>query len=275
MKRNVTIEMITAKRAKELLANLVDEQRKMRMSYVNVLSREILANNFRLSNDAIVIVGGKLVNGQHRLSAVAQTGRPCPFIILETEDQDIYQIIDCGIKRSMGDVYKGMGFDNVHQLAAVVRMIVAYESKSISWTRTEGRKLGDPMSGILRGDQVAYLEANHDQLLAQLHEVWGFWKRDGRPILGYTVGTTFIHLADKVHVEVRPFLFSIYDGSPVGFAKLFRQKIELDILRSRVQPRMRPETLLAYLIKAWNLESRKSTLKKLNADETGFPVLGA
>src|ERR1017187_1807933 len=104
MNAKLTIEKVTPKRATELLSNLFEGQRNQRDGYIDSLALEMKEGRWRLSCDAILLVKGRLANGQHRLCAVIKSNVSCPFIVMETNDDELYKVIDAGQKRTIGDV---------------------------------------------------------------------------------------------------------------------------------------------------------------------------
>lgn len=101
------------------------EQRAMRKGHVSVLVSDMNAGRFRLSPDAIVLIGGKLANGQHRLQAVAESGKAQQFLVMETNDPELYKVIDAGLKRSAGDALIGNMFSKV--MPSIARWVIAYD----------------------------------------------------------------------------------------------------------------------------------------------------
>lgn len=162
MKTNATIsiEEITPKQAKELLTKLYHQQRSLRGSWVNRLVGEIRTGNFKLSCDALVIVDGMLLNGQHRMNAVVQSEIPCPFLVLRSDDPQIYQIIDAGIKRTISDVITGE-YRSIISGAAV--WIMQYENNAISInSRNGGAKAWNRV--ILRSKLIQFIDNNRNEL---------------------------------------------------------------------------------------------------------------
>lgn len=96
--------LMTPDHAKKLLeTNTIN--RKLRPGWVNYLVDQIHTGQWYLNTDAIgVSASGKLVNGQHRLSAIAQSGRAVPVLLATGIPDDAFLITDTGIKRSTADI---------------------------------------------------------------------------------------------------------------------------------------------------------------------------
>ena len=83
MNAKLSIEKITPQRAAILLENLLEDQRNQRSNYIENLASDMKMGLWRLSCDAILLVKGRLANGQHRMMAVVKSNTPQPFVIME------------------------------------------------------------------------------------------------------------------------------------------------------------------------------------------------
>lgn len=98
----VCIELVTPEKASNYLAQNFDENRTKSKLWVKELVKEMKNDLFRLSVDAIGFdVNGRLINGQHRLTAVIESGRPQQFIVARNLQPETAQLIDVGKKRTM------------------------------------------------------------------------------------------------------------------------------------------------------------------------------
>lgn len=102
--------------------------RNVRRAVVDSYARDIEAGRWRLNGETIKFgPGGVLLDGQHRLSAVAQTGTTVQMVIVRDLSNDVMATVDTGAKRSYGDALKLAGEDNTSTLAAVIRRAVMWE----------------------------------------------------------------------------------------------------------------------------------------------------
>ena len=128
MKTNCTIEIkkITPEIASDWLAEKWGEQRNIRSGHVNRLAADMTAGRFVVSCDAILRIRGRLANGQHRLCAVVQSGKPQWFIVMESNDEDLYKVIDSGLRRTVSDGLRGIQF--CKSIPPIARWVQAYNS---------------------------------------------------------------------------------------------------------------------------------------------------
>jgi len=134
MKTNVTAEIvkITPEIATEWLAERWGEQRTVRMAHVNRLASDMNSGRFKISPDAILRIKGKLANGQHRLNAVVKAGKAQCFLVMESNDQELYKVIDAGLKRSVSDGLLGIPY--ACKIPPIARWVQVYHSGRLAPT---------------------------------------------------------------------------------------------------------------------------------------------
>ena len=91
------IVVIGKKEAERLLANNSDYNRDEKQKYIDKYSNDMSNGEFMLSPDAITIdTEGHLINGQHRLLAVVDSGIPQPFVVMYNVPPETKDIINNG-----------------------------------------------------------------------------------------------------------------------------------------------------------------------------------
>ncbi len=111
------IRLVTPVLAEELLRGNTGN-RVIRKQRVAMWSRIIRDNRWMLNNDTLVMTSdGRLLNGQHRLLAIVDSGIAVPMQILWNADPRSYDTMDRGVKRSVADALRARGFTNVVALA--------------------------------------------------------------------------------------------------------------------------------------------------------------
>jgi len=79
--------------------------RKARHHYVNELAEAIKRGEWKCSpHGAIVSKDLRLLDGQHRLMAIKKSGCSVPMVVWSGVDDDVFDCIDHGIKRTTADV---------------------------------------------------------------------------------------------------------------------------------------------------------------------------
>lgn len=123
--------MVDAQRARELLGATTFKNRGVNASRVAQYARSMRDGRWRVTGEPLMMSPQGLINGQHRLLAIIETGMCFPMLVVTHADTDVYKVIDTGGTRSAGDLlsqYTG----NYSAAAAVVRVVMLMERRSIS-----------------------------------------------------------------------------------------------------------------------------------------------
>ena len=116
------MEVFTPAVAKAILETQNGGNRPIRKRTVDFLASEMTLGEWQpASADAICFdPQGNLINGQHRLSAVVQSGVTVSMLVGRNIPEEAFQVIDRGTKRSTGDDLHKIGATNYNQIAAFV-----------------------------------------------------------------------------------------------------------------------------------------------------------
>lgn len=96
-------ETITPEAAREYLKANYDN-RAVRGSWVEELVGKIQRNQWEFTHQGIAFdVTGRLVDGQHRLMAIARAGIPCDVLVTRNLSDSVFRYIDAGKIRSLAD----------------------------------------------------------------------------------------------------------------------------------------------------------------------------
>lgn len=97
--------------------------RKIRDGHVDWLASQIREDNWKLNGESIKFDGeGYLLDGQHRLHAVDQAGKPIKSLVVVGIDPVSRHTVDTGAHRSAADVLQMHGFDHAYVLAPALRV---------------------------------------------------------------------------------------------------------------------------------------------------------
>lgn len=267
MSATVSIERITAKEAEGYLINQVDEQRKMRDTYTDRLVRDMAQDRWLLSPDAIVFVKGMLANGQHRLKAVVVSGNAQDFIVLRTDDQRIFGIMDRGIGRTLGDLIASWGYKNANASAACVFRACSYSTGARC-----GRHGGSYYPSI--GDLITYAKkhiVNIDEWTVKACSLYNVHR-----LLAPSMPVTLCHIGDLAGhaVEADKWLSALYTGEPTKNSAFdFRGRLIEDMSSKLKMP---GSMRWAYMIKSFNAFVKGERIKKftLKEDEAYPSIIG-
>ena len=104
--------------------------RRLRRATVARYAATMAAGNWLPSTEAIVIgTSGRLLNGQHRLSAIIESGVTVELLIIAGVPDETFKVIDRGVPRSASDALK---IDKRLAEAAVAIIRHAFGEKSVT-----------------------------------------------------------------------------------------------------------------------------------------------
>lgn len=154
-----TIETVTPERAEQLLATNT-MNRPVSRSHVNFLKKEMEAGAFKATGQSIQVSNtNKLLDGQHRLLAVVETGIPQEFVIVYDLPEEVFTVLDRGKTRSPGTAVSMAGFSNGNLRASIARMLLLNDLGLITTALGGG---GGVLTGanITPAKTLAYVQAN-------------------------------------------------------------------------------------------------------------------
>lgn len=94
---------------------------------------------WEVNNDAICFnASGRLLNGQHRLSAVVESGKPIQFAVIRGLGDDSFVTMDNGKNRIAADAFYTFGIDNGAAIAPVVKRNIVLGQRAIAINSPSG-----------------------------------------------------------------------------------------------------------------------------------------
>jgi hypothetical protein len=102
----VQIKLVTPELARTMLFNLHEDQRRLRIAHATALMAHMEAGRFEGVDTIKIDCNGEVIDGQHRLQAIAQSGEPQYLLIVSNVPDCIKQYLDQGARRSEGDRLK-------------------------------------------------------------------------------------------------------------------------------------------------------------------------
>lgn len=99
----VVVETITPQMAAELLARNI-ENRPLRASTVSRYAQEMTHGLWQVSPQPIIVgTSGRLLDGQHRLTAVVKSGQTVQMAVARNVSEAVFSVLDRGVTRSLSD----------------------------------------------------------------------------------------------------------------------------------------------------------------------------
>lgn len=166
-----SVRTITPDDAKRLLENNT-LNRNISDRTVSALARDMKSGNWVFNGESIKISKtGRLLDGQHRLSACVRANVPFETLVIEGLPESAMDTVDAGRKRTAGDVLRMHGYINNNSLAAAAKAIMDYKQHGI-------REVRQTATAYSNSEILAFVEANPDvrtctQKALQLHKGTG------------------------------------------------------------------------------------------------------
>ena len=132
-----SVETIDPDRAAAMLANN-PANRPLVERRVATLVHAIQNGQWKLTHQGIAVTAsGQLLDGQHRLAAIARAGQAVPMLVAVL-DEDVFDVIDTGRARGPRDALALAGVTHAQRLPAAMRLVRHYRGPSAGTMMTGG-----------------------------------------------------------------------------------------------------------------------------------------
>lgn len=201
---------------------------------------------------------GRLVDGQHRLSAVILADKSVPFVFAYNVSLEAMKIIDTGLKRTNADMFQIRGIDNAPLLSSVIRKYLVYT----------GTKNYDPRSATVPYDII---EKEYDESPEK-------WQNIVRAVKSFTKNFKYVEpsilgawyaLCSDISQEDANFFFDRL-SSGVGLEEKNPILILRNLMIAGKYAELSVKIRYIYFIKTWNYFREKkmvSVLRYSTSDE--------
>lgn len=239
---------ITPDRAAELLKDR-DFNRSLNQNWVTTLSRDMKSGRWELTPQGIILAeDGRLLDGQHRMSAVVRAGIPVKFWVTEGAPIEIFKHLDTGRPRSMYDRLKISGYADPSQLAAISRKVFGWQNSQPWSSRTVPTR--EELQGVI----------DSDPLLADAARFAHGWRSRPAPATAGFVWWLFMRVDAE---DANWFMERLRNGTELAensgvwaaYDRLWRQATP-----GKFQ---KPELTVAYIISGWNAQRDGRKVQRL------------
>ena len=161
----IETKTITPDVAAKMLERNFDGNRKIRPTYVNALANAMLDGEFVGMNGQTIVIGaddGRLYDGQHRLTAIVQSGTTQKMMVAYVDDgEKAYRTIDAGTPRKASDFIDA---PNRNHVAAVAKFMLCIEQGTAPLATTMLGRL-ESMTVPTRISVLDYFDANRARVI--------------------------------------------------------------------------------------------------------------
>ena len=239
------IETVTPQKAEAWLGKAAGN-RNIRATKVAEYAAAMTRGEWKLSGEAIKFNGQDMIDGQHRLKAVIESGQSVPMLVVRGLETDVMEVLDTGRKRTLADLLKIRGEVSALNLAAALTGLhqtrIAIETGT--WPMKQGK------TAITNQQALTLLEEEPTirdsvvggwiNLRAQRH---GLYAQPTALVVGYHIFSD-IDEEDRDHFYRMLQGIDVPDNSPVlHFRRRFSGGFDMPTNR---------RDHIAYLFKTWN-----------------------
>jgi len=260
--KKAKIEIITPAQA-EMILNYNQGNRPIRDTKVELLSRANSEGRWKLTNDAIAMTGdsfaspGRVLNGQHRLFACVESGKPIEVLVLYGADEDAYAVMDTGSPRKAKDLLPG---PNQSVKTAMTNIVFNYHRNEL-YTRSQG---------MVCNDEALIAYEAHPSIAETCERYLVKTKSIMRAVSGVLAGFALIRESDEAAAD--DFIQRVLSGvglAPESPELTLRNRLIMEQTRSGALP---VTIYAAMVIKTWNAYVSGSSISKLQfRDSESFP----
>lgn len=255
-------EEVTPERARQWLQQN-RRNRRVRETKVATYARDMANGNWTTDVSAICFAeDGTLINGQHRLLAVVESGATIRFVVMRGTPMDAMKTMDSGVRRTTGDALSLRGERYALVLASVARLAMQHQTGTI---QASYRKQDFSSTEII--DFIGEHPDLRDWARIAVHLRS---RLQIRPSICGAAGWTIAQVAPQNQVET--FFDSLYErtelkkGSPV-LALDYRLR-QLQLQRARVDRRAE----LGLYIMAWNAWRQNKKVDSFTLPRSSEPL---
>jgi len=248
---------ITPAMAAKMLERNV-ENRPLSQRHVTFLAAEMKSGRWKFNGDTICFSGDRLIDGQHRLWAVMESGVSIEALVVDGLDDGCFMTKDIGKRRSANDMLHNAGYKHVYGLSSATMLLNRYLTG-----RTGSR------APIANGELLDTL-AEHPELEEILLAL------PKRTLVSKPVLAVFRYLTGKVDdaaseqfVEKLLSGVGIVKNEPVGVLHGYFLNQQM-----RAHRQSGPALHLAVCIKAWNATRLGRKVEQLHfRSQENYPVI--
>ncbi len=254
------VRVITPKIAREMLKQNPNN-RSVNKRHIKFLADQMKNNQWLFDAQPIRLTNsGSLLDGQHRLNAIIESGVSQEFLIVSGISSDAFKVMDTGKNRSSGDVLTINGVSNASLCAATCKLVMSLADGNTMEVKV--RTSGSSNTAVLEfyeSDAAAF-----DDVVTKAATLYKGFNR----VLETSVISALYYLMSKRNVEKAELFWNklcygigLEKDSPI---RLLRDRLIKDKVS---HTKMKRSYKLAIIIKTWNHYRKGNTIKCLRISE--------
>lgn len=260
----VSIETITPALAADWLKSNAEYNRKERPKWVQELAASIKDGRWVINGESIIFdEDGFLIDGQHRLSAVVESGIPIRSVVVRDVSRDSFKTIDSGHRRTGADRLSFIGVSNATTHSGGIRGYILSKKKgTIHIKEARGGTLG---AKTVSDYEILEFYNNHNDLCDRVCLIINSLRHKSNLLSSSELySMCLLLIIDKGHSEQRVFSFfsQVTTGHDVENETILTLRDKLIAHKTNLTTMSIDEKRNA-IIKTWNAYVTWKTLKSL------------
>lgn len=259
------VRVITPSIAREMLKRN-QGNRNVSESQVTFYANQMLNGGWLFDGQPIRFNNnGRLLDGQHRLNAIIESGTPQTFLIITGISSEAFKVMDTGKNRSSMDVFKISGIPYSGQVSTTSRIV---------YFLSEKKQRVDGASKISHSELLDFYNT-HPRILDCVKKSEHLYVEFSR-VLSWSHISSFMYLfGEKSVTESEDFLRKLCTGLDLSLHSpiyVLRKKLLSDAVSST---KIQRHDKYALIIKAWNSNRKGNKIKFLrwNKELEKFPAI--
>jgi hypothetical protein len=257
----VETRTISPESARDMLKRNVNN-RPLRKSHVTHLARQMKDGLWHFDGMPIRLSEqGALLDGQHRLSAVIESGREQEFLIVMGIASDAFKSMDTGLNRQASDVVAIEGFDNASDVPVVIRDAMYYEVYG---------SIFKPRGGVkyTNAEILKYATANAKEISGSIEFAYRFKKT----ILPRTKVASLHYILSKVDIKAADtFIHKLMTGLDLEKDSAIYALRERLISDASSKAKLSRDSKYSLVFKCWNMWRMGKVVNERLVLPTSFP----
>lgn len=260
------MEKIGPKLARKYLeANTTN--RKIKKVHLRWLTTQMAEGKWRQETGEAIKFSksGKLLDGQHRLAGIIESGKTFNFLVVRDLEDEAYAVIDSGVKRQSGDALYILGIPNAYALAAMIR---AY-----AYIQNGDYETGKNVKTINSEDIIKLYEKEPERWQSFERKAGSLYVAFHRTVTQKFIGSWFKYFSEHAPEKAEEFFSKLCLGmnikttmDPVGVYRDWLLEMKMNKIRQKTKERN------GYFILAWNAFIEGNKFRRQSWNETSDPV---
>lgn len=235
--------------------------RPLHKHHVETLASAMKRGEWKVNGEAVKFTkDGFLVDGQHRLQAVVMADCCAEMLVIRGIQQEAFDTMDQGSKRTAGDILAVKGESETSHLAAAARLVYLMDKSP---------------DVFLKNESVTPIQIEKTlQRFPELRDSMSVGRTWKQLLPKATAGGMWVLCSRKNMAMANEFFDRVASGSMLEDTD--PEKVLRDALIDNAisQKKMTKAHLIAFVIKAWNAKRLGKKMKILRfKDDESFPVL--